>query len=1004
MFVEYSFDESFKKLFKKLDRLPHSYELRELDGIGRQLDLNEFSKKFFSKKGETVADISVDANANVDSVTIAHYNREISKPLGRMYGYYLLWKYAKQLYNEEIAEEIIVKQFCKSVYINDFHNFGGLPYSYHEDTILHLKIDNNEKLYTIKQLFDKYSINIQKLEDREIIKPIDGFFYYKKSDFFIEKHKILIKDDNKWVSLLQILRHKKDNKLIKFENKNGKTTIVTENHPIILENNIIKEAKNVFVGDKIKDIKESVHLSNNVILDNEFAYLIGFWLGDGYYTKWQYIICQKEIEISNVYSIAKKYFENVNLINERKFSFGSKFLYSDHKFLEMGEYCHSKHLPENILEWSKEAFFALLCGIIDSDGRINKATGVIDISVTSFALVQQIATILRGCDYWIRTSFISNRNKKREGSYETKQDMFRVSFSLNIKDKNLFYLSEKIKKYKDVVYRNRKTNYYPLSNKIIKIEEFKTFVQYGEKAKFVYDITTETGTFNSQGLHQHNCFAFSLLDLMQQGIQFGNKIKAEPAKHLSSFMGHIIAFLTYSCQQLSGACAIPDALIIISFFIDKLFKENQNISKDYLISQVRQELQGMIYQFNQPFRGALESAFTNISIYDDFFLDKICNEYLFPDGTRPNKNIIKFLQNMFLDLMNETLSKTPITFPIITACFSVNENKEIQDEEFLNFIVDKNYDFGFINIFSGATSITASCCRLRNDSKNDYFNTFGSGGNKLGSLSVTTLNLPRIAYETQNVDKFLEELKHNVELTSRINNIKRHMLENNIENGYLPLYTLGFMSLNKQYSTCGINGLYESLEILGYDVLTEKGQELINKILDIINQVNLKQEKKFNAPHNAEIVPAESSGIKLAEADRILGYNNKYFFYSNQFIPLTHEADMYDRIKLQGMFDSKLTGGAILHINFADKIKDKEYIKKLIKHTVKSGVIYHAINYLLNRCVNNHITVGKSDKCYVCKEKIEESYERIVGFLVPVNQWNKVRRTEDHPNRIRYET
>ena len=83
MIIEFSFDEQFKKDFKKLDRLDKAYYLRELDGIGEQLDLNKFSREFFSKNGIATADVSVDSNSNIDVVNIVHYNKEFSKPIQR---------------------------------------------------------------------------------------------------------------------------------------------------------------------------------------------------------------------------------------------------------------------------------------------------------------------------------------------------------------------------------------------------------------------------------------------------------------------------------------------------------------------------------------------------------------------------------------------------------------------------------------------------------------------------------------------------------------------------------------------------------------------------------------------------------------------------------------------------------------------------------------------------------------------------------------------------------
>jgi anaerobic ribonucleoside-triphosphate reductase len=85
-----------------------------------------------------------------------------------------------------------------------------------------------------------------------------------------------------------------------------------------------------------------------------------------------------------------------------------------------------------------------------------------------------------------------------------------------------------------------------------------------------------------------------------------------------------------------------------------------------------------------------------------------------------------------------------------------------------------------------------------------------------------------------------------------------------------------------------------------------------------------------------------------------------------------------------------------------DRISDVSFLTNLIKDTVKKGVIYHAINYLLSRCENQHITISKSDVCSICGKKIIDKYERVVGFLVPVKNWVKERREWDFPYRQRY--
>jgi len=500
------------------------------------------------------------------------------------------------------------------------------------------------------------------------------------------------------------------------------------------------------------------------------------------------------------------------------------------------------------------------------------------------------------------------------------------------------------------------------------------------------------------------CFNFSCMDVLCQGLPFVSKIKSGPPKHLTSFMGQMIQFITYACNSIAGAVGLADLLICASYFVEKLRKDNKDIDPKFLNKMIKQELQSFIYSVNQPFRSSVQSPFTNVSIYDDSFLDKLCKEYLFPDGSKPKKETIKELQIMFVDLMNETLRVTPCTFPITTACFAVDDNKEIIDKDFLKFVAEKNLEFAFMNIYAGKTSTLSSCCRLRSDTTNEYFNMFGSGGTKIGSASVCTLNLPRLAYiHKDNLEKFLSAVEEKVELISQINHVKRFIINKRIEGGQSPLYTLDFMSLKKQYSTCGLVGIHETVEIFGLNVLEKEGQEFIIKILEKVNATNEKQQKKYSTPHNVEQVPAENSAIKVALADRIMGYNKDYKIYSNQFIPLVVKADLFDRIELQGLFDSHMTGGAICHLNVEDKITCKKFMISLIEESIKKGVIYFAVNYNIQECKSGHMSVGKNLKCPVCAKPIVNNFTRVVGFLTNVSNWHSVRRTEDYPERQWYD-
>lgn len=504
------------------------------------------------------------------------------------------------------------------------------------------------------------------------------------------------------------------------------------------------------------------------------------------------------------------------------------------------------------------------------------------------------------------------------------------------------------------------------------------------------------------------CYNYSTYDIMMNGLNMVKKIKCEPPKYLSAFKSQLEQFVVLASNSTLGACGLADLLVVMSYYVKNILETKSDAHYHFSTEQdcwnyVDDKLTSFIYTLNQPMRGN-QSPFTNVSIYDGRFLDKMINDYIFPDGTHPNREIVKKIQNLYLDIMNREMERTPITFPVTTACFSINDNHELQDTNFVNYIAEKNLKFAFINMYMGKSSTLSSCCRLRSETQNEYFNSFGSGSSKIGSLGVCTINLPRLSIKYSDKNIFKKELSVLVEMCAKINHAKRKIVQKRIENGNHPLYDLGFIDINTQYSTCGINGFNEAISYLGEDIKTDRGIELGLEIINTINEINNKMQKRFKTPHNCEQIPAENVSIKLAKKDQMLKYQNEYNLYSNQFIPLIVNADLLDRIKLQGIFDEHFSGGSIMHISCDEQLTKVEDMKVLIETCAKQKVIYFAINYMLRRCKNGHMTVGSSNKCSVCGEEIVDFYTRVVGFLTNIKNWHKVRREEDAPNRKMYDS
>lgn len=511
------------------------------------------------------------------------------------------------------------------------------------------------------------------------------------------------------------------------------------------------------------------------------------------------------------------------------------------------------------------------------------------------------------------------------------------------------------------------------------------------------------------------CFNYSTFDTALMGIpgKFDGRGGSKPPKNLMSFLGQIELFSLIAGNSTLGATGLADLLIVMSIYAKKILVTQEDAhfkleGEDNCWQYIESLLTGFIYRLNQPYRGS-QSLFSNVSVFDKYFLEGLLPSYsleLEGEVYSAEMEVVQKMQDIYIDIMNRELARKPITFPVTTACFSIDEDKNILDKDFLTYISEKNLKFGFINMYSGKSSTLSSCCRLRSEQDNEYFNSFGSGSTKIGSLSVSTGNLPQLAFKLRDEENakelFLEKVKELVIDCQEANNAKRNLIKKAIKAGAQPLYSLGYMDIKRQYSTFGVVGLYEALQILGMDIKTEEGKEYALKMLDIINDTNKELQARFKAPHNCEQIPAENVAVKLAKKDRILGYNNIYALYSNQFIPLIERTNMFDRIELQGTFDNKFSGGAICHLNMDQEIKDASVMANLIETCAKRGVVYFAINYVLQECEEGHMSVGNVTTCPICGKPITGKYTRVVGFLTKVNNWNATRREADFPNRQFY--
>lgn len=496
------------------------------------------------------------------------------------------------------------------------------------------------------------------------------------------------------------------------------------------------------------------------------------------------------------------------------------------------------------------------------------------------------------------------------------------------------------------------------------------------------------------------CFAYDLSRLAKEGLFFLDNYNNEPPQHLTTFIDDVIEFISFMSNRSSGAVGIPNILIWTYYFWKKDCETGYYIkSPEYYLKQTFQKL---IYRLNQPFMRVDQSAFVNVSIFDREYIKSLFGGLEYPDGTFAIDCVEELIehQKVFMEVVSEIRSSNIFTFPVLTYSLLYKDGKFV-DEEFARWCSDHNVKWNDSNFFvSGDVTTLSNCCRLLSDTTklSGFINSIGGTALSIGSIKVNTTNLVRIYYEVgKNEDEYLKLLRHRIELSCKILDVQREIIKRNIEKGLLPNYVDGGMEMDKQYSTVGILGLYETIDKFGYTTkdefgnisYTDKGIEFASKIFDVINDVkdNFTNEYSFNV----ESVPAERAAVVLCAKDNMLYDKDcSNFIYSNQWIPLMVKSTIKEKLKLSSILDIKCSGGSILHVNLEKNFPNTDVAWDMLNTIAQSGVIYFAFNTRINACKNHHGFVG-TDICPVCGEGVYDTYQRIVGYLSPSKAYSSDR-------------
>ena len=479
--------------------------------------------------------------------------------------------------------------------------------------------------------------------------------------------------------------------------------------------------------------------------------------------------------------------------------------------------------------------------------------------------------------------------------------------------------------------------------------------------------------------------------------------------NLKSFCGGFINMVFMVSSMLSGACATPEFLMYMNYFISKEFGKDYfrradevvdlSLKKRTIDKVITDCFEQIVYSLNQP-TGArnYQAVFWNVSYYDRYYFESLFGNFYFPDGTQPDWEGVSWLQKRFMKWFNAERTKTMLTFPVETMAM-LTENGECKDEEWADFAAEMYAEgHSFFTYLSDNADSLSSCCRLRNEIQDNGFSyTLGAGGVSTGTKSVLTINLNRcIQYAVNHQLDYKEYLGHVIDLCHKVQLAYNENLKELQAHGMLPLFDAGYVNLSRQYLTIGVNGLVEAAEFMGLQITDNpEYKAFVQTVLGIVEKYNTQYRTK-DVMFNCEMIPAENVGVKHAKWDKEDGYFVPRDCYNSYFYVVEDDSlSVIDKFKLHGApYIEHLTGGSALHANLEEHLSKAQY-RQLFRVAAQEGCNYFTFNIpntVCNDC--GHIDKRYLKACPVCGSQHIDYLTRIIGYLKRVSNFSQARQEE----------
>jgi anaerobic ribonucleoside-triphosphate reductase len=500
------------------------------------------------------------------------------------------------------------------------------------------------------------------------------------------------------------------------------------------------------------------------------------------------------------------------------------------------------------------------------------------------------------------------------------------------------------------------------------------------------------------------CAGWSIRQVLEEGFNgVPGKINSKPPKHFGAALWQLINFLGTLQNEWAGAMAFSSFDTYLAPYVK---------ADELSYKQLKQNLQGFIFNMNVPTRWGGQTPFSNLTL-----------DWVIPKDMQDKKPVIggkvqdftysdcqeeaDMINKAFIEIMMEGDADGRIfTFPIPTYNITKDFDWDSENAQLL-FKMTSRYGIPYFQNFINSTldpaDVRSMCCRLQMDMRELRQRGGGLFGavEMTGSIGVVTINLPRIGYTAKNREEYFARIEELMEMAKDSLELKRKIIQQNMDNGLLP-YTKRYLGhFNNHFSTIGLVGMNEALKnFLKTDITTPEGIAFAKETLEFMRNKLADFQEETGHIYNLEATPAEGTSYRLARKDKELypdivtaGESEPYYTNSTQ-LPVGFTQDVFEALEKQDDLQTMYTGGTVLHGFMGEQISDVETCKDLVKKIAYNFKLpYFTITPTFSICKEHGYISGEHAACPTCEEPTE-IYSRVVGYHRPVQNWNKGKKEE----------